>query len=208
LLDWKTTLTFLTIIITVIGSVSGAVYYVVTHELSAYETRLNNLENSQGQIEKLASELVSVNNSVNNLEYILGILTHPEVNENISATQQQESLVSIVYPSINGNVNWIEQIIGTSKIYSNKTLHLYLLVYPQTLSYWYVENNATINPDGTWWTTAYFGEKTSELRQDQVGQKFNLAAIITDDFYKNGEKMPELPSAISSAVVIDLVRGD
>jgi hypothetical protein len=206
--DWKTLATIGTIIAIVVA-IFGLLGLAYDYGQSSSDTnqRLTHLETSQGQVESLISGLASINNRVNNLEYILGILTHPQVTQDTNGTQQSQSLVSISYPSNNANVNWIEQIIGTSEIHNNKTLEVYVLVCPQSLNgSWYVQRETTITPDGSWWATAFFGE-SAEKNPENVGQKFNLAAIVTDVSYVPGQSLPELPSnALSSAVILNLTR--
>lgn len=218
-IDWKIQIgAILSIAITIVAILISNFSFTITNQISAYETRLSSLEKviSQGQIERLNLELSAVNDSLTNVEkqlnvfgFSLDTLIHlsETYDPNSGTSIIQSPLVSISYPTTNSNVTWREQIIGDTKISNNKTLRIYVLIYPESLGKWFVQNNVTINPDGTWYTQTYFGDPSRE-KPEQIGKKFNLVAIVTDITYYPGDTISELPRALSSDVVIGLTRGE
>lgn len=119
---------------------------------------------------------------------------------------QPVSLV-ISNPPIGDEVDWITSVAGNSTgIVTNKTLNLFLLVYPvESGGPWFVQNRLTVNPDGSWSGLVYFG-RNPDIHPEDSGDQFLLLAIVTTADLQPGETFAAIPESICQSSISGLVR--
>jgi predicted PurR-regulated permease PerM len=119
---------------------------------------------------------------------------------------QPVSLV-ISHPAIGDEVDWITSVAGNSTgIVTNKTLNLFLLVYPvESGGPWFVQNRLTVNPDGSWSGLVYFG-RNPDIHPEDSGDQFLLLAIVTTADLQPGETFAAIPESICQSSISGLVR--
>jgi len=119
---------------------------------------------------------------------------------------QPVSLV-ISHPPIGDEVDWITSVAGNSTgIVTNKTLNLFLLVYPvESGGPWFVQNRLTVNPDGSWSGLVYFG-RNPDIHPEDSGDQFLLLAIVTTADLQPGETFAAIPESICQSSISGLVR--
>jgi len=145
------------------------------------------------------------------LDSILGRITDIEQALNQSEPPppfppQSVSLV-IFYPQMGDEVDWTTSVTGNSTgIATNKTLDLYLLVYPvESEGPWFVQNRPTINLDGSWSGLVYFG-RNPDTHPEDIGDQFVLSAIVTTANLQPGETFTEIPESIHQCLISGIVR--
>lgn len=119
---------------------------------------------------------------------------------------QSVSLV-IFYPQMGDEVDWITSVTGNSTgIATNKTLNLYLLVYPtESEGPWFVQNRPTINLDGSWSGLVYFG-RNPNIHPEDAGDQFVLSIIATTANLQPGQTFTEIPESIHQCSISGIVR--
>lgn len=119
---------------------------------------------------------------------------------------QPVSLV-ISHPPIGDEVDWITSVAGNSTgIVTNKTLNLFLLVYPvESGGPWFVQNRLTVNPDGSWSGLVYFG-RNPDIHPEDSGDQFLLLAIVTTADLQPGQTFAAIPESICQSSISGLVR--
>lgn len=145
--------------------------------------------------------LDSIENRLMDIEQILNQSTPPP-----SPSPQPVSLV-ISYPLTGDEVSWITLVSGNSTgIGTNKTLNLYLLVYPlESDGPWFVQNRPTINPDGSWSGIVYFG-RNPDIHPEDTGDQFLLSVMVTTINLQPGETFTTIPESIYESSIPDLQR--
>lgn len=164
----------------------------------------------RSDLAKINESITSMNDTLNAISQNVYLLTQGKSSPNETTIDHvlPRSTLYIDNLKDGDEVNQKQLMIGTTDIYNNKTLTLYLLVSPVKgdTRYWFVQEVPTINPDGTWSANVYFGEPAYS-NPEQVGQKFNLVAVVTDANFSMGEKLIALPRAIYMNYVLNLTRG-
>lgn len=186
----------------------------LTDQINALRSDLERIEKIVEVLEQrmdISSSEAAINNQ------LLKNVTDRIKNIEQSLNQSQPSLpssplpisLSISYPSTGNEVDWITSVTGTSTgVATNKTLGLYLLVYPmESEGPWFVQNRPTVNPDGSWSGMIYFG-RNPDMHPQDVGDRFILRAVVATTSLQPGITLTEsqIPEIVVQTLIAELVR--
>jgi len=118
--------------------------------------------------------------------------------------------IEIISPQSDDEVFWKTSVQGVSGgVYGKPDLHLYLLIFPTSTDFWWVQPEPVVGANGNWSGIVYFGRDTTE-HPEEVGERFILLAIITQEILRPGDLIPigEIPSSQSQFQVPNLVKTD
>ena len=184
----------------------------LTYNIDALRSDLERIEEILAVLEQStdikAGEISQINQLLENVEDRL-----TDIERTLNQSQPppppspQPLWLVISYPRIEDEVDWITSVTGNSTgLVTNKTLNLYLLVYPvESEGPWFVQNRPTINPDGSWLGVVYFG-RNPDIHPEDAGDQFLLLAIVTTANLHPGETFTAIPESICQSSISGLVR--
>lgn len=107
--------------------------------------------------------------------------------------------IQIEAPRQNAEVGMSEIVRG--KV-SNPRVQVYVLVHPMLTKLWWVQRKPSPpNQDGSWQVLCYFGTET-----EGMGEQFEIAAIVSDKRYEEGQTLNELSSNVVRSDIIVVRR--
>lgn len=186
----------------------------LTDQINAIKYDLETIEKISSILEQRMDITTSESAIINQLlQDVNDRLTAIEEALNQSLPSSPPSLLpvrlSISHPQNGDEVDWMTSVTGNSTgILTNRTLKMYLLVYPvECEGPWFVQNRPTINPDGSWSGLVYFG-RDPDISSEDVGDQFLLLAIVTTSDLRPGETLTEseIPESTYQSLISGLVR--
>lgn len=154
-----------------------------------------------GQLNQINQLLENIEDRLTDIEQTLNQSQPPP-----PPSPQPVTLV-VSYPKTGDEVDWMTYVTGNSTgIVTNKTLKLFLLVYPvESEGPWFVQNSPKVNPDGSWSGLVYFG-RNPDIHPEDRGDRYLLSAIVTTANLQPGETLTEFPEIICEFPISNLVR--
>lgn len=114
------------------------------------------------------------------------------------ATSSINEHLKILSPSDNGTVSRREAVHG---VVSNPADKLWLVVHPVDVPVYWVQPGITVDKDGSWETTAYFG------RAVDVGKRFEIMVLANPQKeLKEADALDGWPKAQWTSSVIEVIR--
>jgi hypothetical protein len=213
----------LAVIISIVGILASAYVALNTwatdQRFVGLTERIDALRSDLERIEKISSALEQradiyaggvsiINQYLQNVTDRLTKIESLNQSQPIITNHSEPVTLAISYPQSGNRVDWTTSVTGTcTGMITNKTLSLYLLVYPLESEVWFVQNRPTINTDGSWSGLVYFG-RNPDMHPEDAGKRFFLKAIVTTVKLQPGETLTEseIPETLTQYLISDLMR--
>lgn len=107
--------------------------------------------------------------------------------------------ISLMSPAQNAEVGLSEIVKGKA---SDPSARIYVIVHPLLTNLWWVQRiPSPPNADGSFQTLCYFGTETKG-----VGESFEIAAIVTNKTYVEGQILKELSKNAGMSDIVTVRR--